>query len=166
MFIEENCEDWILETLRNVKRDAMPAESSPFYGVKNFLIGEVTIDNVGDYAKSSPAVIINVGEDNRVTKQISDRGDTRGMIFVINVYVIAVNKYSRKAGADESRPILRGLRDTLAGLLYNTSAGATEGAARIYYQSQSLEAAMGPKRLYLQQYEIHSLDKNKTRRTL
>ncbi len=157
MFIEETFEDWILARFR---------AAEALVDVTQFEVGEITIENVGGYVKRTPAVVFNVGEDNRATSVIGSRADANNVVLTMYVYVFVTNRFSRKAQRGEARPILRAVRNTLRGLRYTADDGATEGVARVFYLDQEKQGQKGPMALYLQRYEIHTQDFNDNRRTL
>ena len=165
MFIEETCESFI-ETLLKSAKDNGPTYIEAMKAVKVIEAGDVTIDNIEDYANHEPAIIFNVGEENRATSPLSAKNDAQNMVFILNVFVFVSNKYGKNSKTTEARPILRAVRELLRGLRYTAADGATEGVARIMYQSQDKVAEAGALGLYLQTYEIHSQDFNDTRRDL
>ena len=163
MFIEENCETFIQGIFDAAKTAGDPSAMSD---VKVIEAGDVTIDNVEEYANHEPCIIFNVGEEDRAEGEISAKGDAQNMVFTLNVFVFISNKYGKNKKTGEARPILRAVKELLRGLRYTPADGATEGVARFRYKSKTKVAEAGALGLYLQTYEIHSQDFNDTRRAL
>ena len=163
MFIEETCERFIEALLEEAKTTKSPVAME---AVKVIEAGDVTIDNIEHYANHEPAIILNVGEENRAAAPLGAKNDAQNMVFTLNVFVFVSNKYGKHHKTTDARPILRAVRELLRGLRYTADDGATEGVARVMYVSQSKVAEAGALGLYLQTYEIHSQDFNDTRRAL
>jgi len=168
MFNEELCEQWLVSTLKSAQDQASPIYSDALATVKAIeVIGErdITLENMGTYSKIMPMVVLGI-LDNRVLNSNGSRGDSQFLAYELRVFTFVKNLYADSARQDNARPILRAIRNALRGLLYTTADGATEGPARIYYTGQIIQGSVGPVALYLQTFDIHTMDHNDTARAL
>ena len=162
MFIEEDFETYIINLLESERT------ATPQLEVKTVArIGSVsvTLDTLPQFAKITPAVIVGV-LDNEEISQVNSRADSQMLAYEMRVFLLVKSKASPSEKAAKARPILRQLRTTLRGLLWTAANGATEGPARVFYRSQEVVADNGGVALYLQTYEVRTMDSNDIQRSL
>ena len=162
MFIEETYEQHLIDTLKAAKNDATPLAVKSIKAIDDV---DITIENFPSYAKIAPAVIVGVMDDE-VLNANNALGDSQTLSYDVRIFLLVQNKSKRGAINATARPILRKLKDTLRGKRFTTALGATENTGILYYAGRQLIAAVGGIGLYLQSYELHTLDTNDTRRTV